>query len=44
MVGVWGMLKNPVPGRCPHLPGNEAHVDMCLAQKGWPPKKFKNAK
>ena len=31
-------------GECPYLPGNAAHVDMCRAQKGWPPKIFKNAK
>ena len=27
-----GLLENPVPGRCPHLQGNAAHVER-LFQK-----------
>ena len=30
---VMDLLKNPVPGRCPHLPSDAAHVDMCRAQE-----------
>jgi len=31
--GLMGLLKNPVIGRCLHLPENTAHLNMCCAQE-----------